>query len=173
MAEVPIAIALALGLTLLFGFLIKRLVWQARAEPVDPEWIRAFSLTRYRPMQRLLDESEFRFLRMQSGYRPEIEQQLRSERRRLYRRYLRSMSRDFDRLYGALKLVMLYSEQDRPDLAANLVRVRAGFHWAVLCAETRLALHWLGVAPADMRGLLDHLEAVRLQLGGLAAGQLA
>ena len=49
--------------------------------PVTQEWLAELSPDRYRPMSRLLDNRDIRFLREQQGFRPEMEKRLRTQRR--------------------------------------------------------------------------------------------
>jgi len=173
---VGVAIALAAILALGFGLLMRRLVDPAkrrRQQDMDPAWITNFSVARYRPLLRMLDERDYEFLRAQPGFEPALEKRLRTARRQLFRQYLRTMRRDFDRLYDFMKMVLLYSAQDRPDLAANLLKLRVGFHYAMFVAETRLALHTLGLGTVDVSELLGKLEFVHQQVSQLAAAQSA
>ena len=52
---------------------------------------------------------------------------LRSQRRRLFSRYLRTLDQDSRQVFMALRLILLYSSHDRPDLAAALIRREFGF----------------------------------------------
>ena len=90
-----------------------------RVRGVDPDWLGSFSVATYRPMERLLSEDDIRFLKSQPGYEPNMEKVLRSDRRKIFRTYLRSLGRDFNRLHLALRLV---------DQAETAVLCRAGGH---------------------------------------------
>src|SRR5258707_4988519 len=79
---------------------------------------------KYQPMARLLQEDDFRYLSAQPGYSPRLGRRLRSQRRRIFRGYLRSLRRDFATLSMALRTLVLHSAEDRSDLAASLVRQR-------------------------------------------------
>jgi hypothetical protein len=159
----------------LFGLTIRRLARPVAGPPNMAEWLENFSLDRYRPMQRLLSEMDYEFLATQAGYDRSIVKRLRSERRRIFRSYLGAISRDFERLHLIARTVVLYSAQDRPDLARDLVRLRFRFHAAIAQVYLRLALHGLGIGSVKVDSLLTVLDTVRSQLAAptLATGQAA
>lgn len=166
-----ILIATALGVTLLiavaFILLFRKLASRpGQAEP-NLDWWKNFSLEKYRPMERLFLEEDFAFLSSQPGFTPQLARRLRSERRKIFRRYLRSLSRDFNRLYATIKLLLLHSAQDRPDLALLLFKQRLLFHYALAAVHCRLVLQTLGLGTVDARGLVSALGAMRDQLQAL------
>ena len=147
--------------------LVRRLTAPGTISECDPEWLANFSTATYRPMQRLLNESDLKYLAAQSGITANTVKQLRRERRRIFRAYLRNLVRDFHRLHLAARMTLLYSSEDRPDLAQTLLRQRAVFTWAVLMVEFRLVLHAAGFGPVDVSSLLGALEDMRLNAGAL------
>jgi len=165
-------VAAAAGFTLLlavaFVLLFRKLASPARGARPSPDWWRTFSLEKYRPMERLFLQEDFEFLSSQPGFSPKLARRLRAERRRIFRRYLRSLSRDFDRLYAAIKLFMLDSAQDRPDLALVLFKQRLMFHYALAAVHCRLALQTLGLGTVDARGLVNVVAVMRDQLHALS-----
>jgi hypothetical protein len=132
-----------------------------------PDWAAEFKPSRYRPMQRLLRESEFAFLSEQPGYQAPIARRLRAERRRIFRQYLKMLQRDFDRFYALAKMMIVHSSEDRSEFAAALVRQRIAFTFAVMSVELRLALHMSGVG-IDIAALTGSLESLRLQVQQLS-----
>jgi hypothetical protein len=136
---------------------------------VDAQWLANYSPTRYRPMERLLASEEFEFLRASEGWTPAVEQAFRDGRRRLYRRYLGLIARDFDRLHTAARVLALHSPVDRPDLGLVLMREQVSFRKAMLTARFRLALHGLGMNPGDVRGLVRSVESMNSHVRALAA----
>ncbi len=141
----------------------------ARPETVDfAAWLAEAPACRYRPMQRLLDDRDCQFLASYPRLDPAVAARLRAERRRVFRAYMTSLRRDFARLYGATKLALLYSPEDRPDLAAELLRQRFLFTCSLLAVEWRLLLHAVGVTTVDVRGLVSTLEDMRIRLLALA-----
>ena len=145
-----------------------KMMTAGRVQAVDSEWLGGFSVARYRPMARLLSEDDLRFLASQRGFEPGLGRKLRADRRRIFRMYLRNLSRDFQRLHLAAKLMVLYSPQDRPELAGLLMRQRLVFARAMLAVNARLLLHATGIGVMDVRGLLEALEGMRLRVQDLA-----
>jgi hypothetical protein len=158
------AAVLAVLAAVAFFLLFRRLLSRGRDTLNDLEWSRDFSVARYRPMERLFLEDDYRFLAAQPGFHPGIRRKLQSERRRIFRRYLRCLSRDFDRLTVAAKLLVVHSHQDRPDLASILLKQRAVFTYAMAVVQCRLALQPLGIGTVDVRPLVNALEGMRDQL---------
>jgi hypothetical protein len=167
------AFALVMATAAVFGLLFKRMLFRDRTPDFNPEWLGGFSVTKYRPMERLLSEEDFEFLVSQEGYEPEIGKRLRSERRRIFRGYLRSIRRDFQRLETAARLFMVDSTVDQPELAKALLKQRLYFNYAVLSVEVSLALHWLGIGTVDIRHLVGSLDVMRGRLGEMALARQA
>jgi hypothetical protein len=132
--------------------------------PVTAEWIDELSIERYRPMARLLDGGDMEFLRSQPGFTPEILNKLRSQRCQIFRGYLRCLQSDFGRVCSAIKLVMLQSRHDRPDLAAALVRHQLMFATGMIMVYCRLALFQWGLCGVDVAGLVKSFDWMRLEL---------
>jgi hypothetical protein len=119
-------------------------------------------------MQRLLSDTDLKYLAAQPGITAKTVNQLRRERRRIFKAYLRNLVRDFHRLHLAARMTLLYASEDRPDLAKALLRQRATFTWAVLMVEFRLILHAAGLGPVDVTGLIGSLEDMRMNIGALS-----
>src|ERR1700688_1883270 len=64
---------------------------------------------KYRPMERLLGEADFRFLASQPGFSPKLGRRLRTERRQIFRGYLRNLRRDFGAVTAACHLLLVHS----------------------------------------------------------------
>src|SRR5271157_1155753 len=112
---IPIALALAAVVVL-----ARKLASTDARLPLTAEWIDELSIERYRPMMHLLDGGDVEFLRSQPGFTPGMAAKLRIERCQVFRGYLRCLHTDFQRVCAALKLLMLHSRYDRPDLASVL-----------------------------------------------------
>jgi hypothetical protein len=132
--------------------------------PLTAEWIDELSVERYRPMIRLLDGEDLEFLRSQPGFTPKMEAKLRTQRCQIFRGYLRCLNADFGRVCAALKILMLQSRNDRPDLAAALMRYQATFVLAMCMVQCRLVLYRWGVCAVDVTGLVDVFDKMRLEL---------
>jgi hypothetical protein len=167
MAILVISLLLLAALGVAGLLLIRKLAGPSTVAECDPNWFQEFDLAKYKPMARLLTEGDYKFVADQPGFTPKTLRKLRAERRRIFRSYLRSLVRDFQRLHMAARMLLIYSPVDRPDLAAALLRQRITFSLAVLAVEFRLGLHALGVGTVDVRALLGALETMRANIGAL------
>jgi hypothetical protein len=132
--------------------------------PVTTDWLDDLSTERYGPMLRLLDEQDLRFLTEQPGFTPRMAAEFRAQRCRIFRGYLRSMQVDFGRICTALKLVMMQSPQDRPDLASALVRGQITFAWGSAAVQCHLWLYSWGLGQVEVAGLVKVFDGMRLEL---------
>lgn len=121
-------------------------------------------MERYRPMLRLLEQGDLAFLRSQPGFEPAMARRLRRQRSYIFKNYLRNLAADFQRTCTALKLVMLHSRNDRPDLAGVLMRAQTAFAWGLIEVQFRLALYRLGLASVDVTGLVKLFNGMQLEL---------
>ncbi len=153
---------LAVGAALVFLF--RKLMAAPKTLPVSVDWISDLSATRYRPMERLLNEEDYRFLASQPGCDRRTLRKVRTERRRLFRGYLVCLSRDFGRVVAALRLLITYSAQDRPDLAKIVYKQQALFALGMLAVQWRLALHACGLGTVDVSALIRGMECMRIEL---------
>lgn len=173
MAIVAISLGFAAALLVALGVIVYRGMARGSDLPVDTGWIEELSAERYRPMMRLLDGSDIVFLRSQPGFTPQLETALRNERCQLFRGYLRLLEADFRRVSMVLKLVMLQSRYDRPDLASTLLRQQAMFALGVTLVKIRLAFFQLGLGAVDVSVLVKTFDAMRLELRSLTPAMAA
>ena len=110
-----------------------------------------------RPLERLLDPTEFQFLR-DRGLSKERIKQLRFQRQKLFRLYLRRLTHDFNGVHAVLKMAMVNSASDRPDLAQELATQRIAFHRALIGVEFRLVLYAAGFDTAPSMDLIRPME---------------
>lgn len=158
---VPIAATLVVVVALALFVLFRKLGVRDAGSSSDPNWWRCFSVERYRPLARLFSPDDYAFLAAQPGFRPEIACRLRAARRRIFRLYLRSIRRDFDRLHATARQFLLHARQDRPDLAMVLFKQRMMFSYAMAAIHGRLVLQTLGLGTVDVRRLVGVVEAMR------------
>ena len=170
-----IAVGVVVGLctAVAFVLLFRAVLRRDRYDGLTPEWLSNFSVARYKPMERLLSEDDFRFLAAQKGFEPKIARKLRAERRKIFREYLRCLRRDFGRLEAAVRLFMVHATEDRPELAKALLRQRMAFTYGILAAECRLVMHTFGIGTVDIRKLVGSLDVMRAQVGQLAEARQA
>jgi hypothetical protein len=89
---------------------------------------------------------------------------LRSQRTLIFRGYLRSLETDFGRVCSAIKLVMLQSQLDRPELAKGLIRRQATFACAMLSVRAHLFFYRLGICGVEVAQLVKIFDGMRLEL---------
>jgi hypothetical protein len=174
--EIPFALVLGTGLAavaLLIGLavIVNRLSAPA-ATAFDADLVSSFSVAAYRPMERLLAEEDFEFLASLPGFRACMGRALRRERRRIFRVYLRDLSKDFRMLHGQARSLLRDLEQDRPDLVVALVKQSLRFEYGLFLAHASLAFHWAGVEPAPAKQLVRSAEWMHEQLQALMASPM-
>jgi hypothetical protein len=167
--HLPIILPLAVALALL-GACFASLFWAlssgSDARQCTVEWLDGFSLESYAPMERLLGNDDAAFLASQPGYRPEIARRLMAERRKIFGAYLGHLVRDFNRLVGIGKLMVVYSTADRQEFARRLWRQQVRFYAGVCSVRLQLAVYplgWsgLGRSSEDARRLVAAVTAMR------------
>jgi hypothetical protein len=129
----------------------------------EADWLRSFSVAKYRPMLRMLSEEDYRWLASQGLDKDSI-RRLRAERRKIFSTYLTNLIRDFHRLHLAARMLLLASQEDQPELAARLVTVKVEFTRAILRVRFSLLLHDLGISQVDVTGLVGGIEAMHRDL---------
>jgi hypothetical protein len=155
---------LILSLSLGVLFLVSRLGADHQILPVTTEWLNDLSTDRYRPMLRLLQETDFRFLCSQQGCTPQMARRLRRQRVHAFRGYLDMLQADFDRVAAALRLILAHSSYDRPELASLLFQRRMMFAVTLLGVQFRIVLFRLGLSGVDVSSLIHLFEGMRLDL---------
>lgn len=167
--QIALGILALLGAGLVFGLglVLRKVAFSSGDLPVTAEWIDELSIERYRPMLRLLDGKDLEFLRAQPGFTPAMEKQLRRQRCQIFRGYLRSLSLDFRRVCAALKLLMLYSKNDRPDLAGALLHHQFVFGLSFLQVQFSLQLYSWGLCDVSVGELMTVFDTTRLELRSL------
>jgi hypothetical protein len=173
--DLVILVTFSIGFALIAALwvVVRRIGSAGRTLPVTAEWIDELSMERYRPMLRLLGEEDLRFLRAQPGFTPRMAARLRAQRCQIFRGYLRSLSTDFGRVCGAIKLLMLQSRRDRPDLAVVLVRSQMIFAMSMLLVYCRLALYRCGICGVDVSSLVQTFDLMRVELRQLVPASVS
>jgi hypothetical protein len=141
--------------------------------PLTTDWIEEVSFARYRPMVRLLDDEDLIFLRAQRGYTPKMEARVRAQRCTTFLAYVRDLDDDFKRVCMALKILILQSPQDRPDLASAVVRNQVVFAYGKLAVRIRVFLYRWSLTSVDVSCLVRPFEQMRLELRRLAPAPTA
>lgn len=164
-----LSVALAVALFLI----VRKIAFRSGSLPVTAEWIDELSIERYRPMMRLLDGGDVAFLRTQPGFTPQMATKLRRQRCQIFQGYLRCLNSDFSRVCSAIKLVMLQSRHDRPDLATALIRQQAMFAFGMLTVQFRLFLYRYGLCGVNVAGLVKIFDSMSIELRSLIPSAVA
>jgi hypothetical protein len=135
--------------------------------PATAEWIGELSVERYRPMLRLLDDSDLAFLCRQPGFDRRMARRLRRQRCQIFRAYLDSLGDDFGKMCSALRVLMVNSAVDRPDLASALTRKHSEFRLCMLRARWRLLLYRWGNGCVDIGSLMNLFDNMCGELQGM------
>jgi len=112
---------------------------------------------RYRPMLRLLSQDDLALV----GKNSVLAAKLRRERIAIFRDYLRCITKDYGRLLGSIRELMVASTEDRPELAGALYKYQFSFAVAVCRIELSLQLYRMGVGTVDCSGLVLALDQLR------------
>jgi hypothetical protein len=129
-------------------------------EPFSPEC--------YRPMGRLLDEADGKFISSHSGCTRQIKKTFRKQRISIFRAYLRLLSGDFHRVCKAIKLHMVVCKTDRSDLAAVVMKEQFRFAASMICVELTLIVFATGWSGVDVSRLMRSVDAMRERMQSLA-----
>jgi hypothetical protein len=166
MIYIPVVLVAVVLVTALV-LLMRRAAFDGSSLPLSAEWIDELSLERYRPMIRLLDGKDIDFLRSQPGFTPKMARKLRQQRCQIFRGYLRSLSADFRRVCAAIKILMMQSRQDRPDLAGILFHQQMMFALGMISVQSRLVLYRLGICGVEVSSLVRIFDSMRIELRSL------
>lgn len=166
--SITVGVAVGLFTAVTFLLLFRKLVSTERLASIDAEWLNRYSVEKYRPMERLLSEEDYRFLKAHRSCDQRIIRKLRTERWGIFRAYLKCMRRDFSRLEAAARLYMVNSPEDRPDLAKALLKRRMTFTCRLAMVECGLVLHHFGLGTVDVRDLVGSMDSMHRHLGSLA-----
>lgn len=121
-----------------------------------------FNPSRYAPMGRLLDPSEVAFLAAQPGTTAQELREFRTSRRRIFRMYLRDLTRDFMALHAEARELVAASPDRNPELVEMLLRQQVQFWMSVAGLEASLALDAVGLGSVDPRRLLETVESLHI-----------
>jgi len=112
------------------------------------------------PLESRLTPDDFNFLLDHPTVGRNFLRQLRRERRKVLRLYIRRLRIDFNQVCAELKMLMVQSRQDRPDLARVLLRKRLYFTAGVLQAELGMFCEAAGLTTVDFDQVVDAPESI-------------
>jgi len=152
------------SLTGLIWVLTRMIVRRRSAVTLDRDETDGFSLERYQPMGRLMAEEDLAFLKSQPGYRAEMGERWKRERRKIFRLYLTELKADFGRLHAQARELVAGSGADSAALLEVLMKQQVTFLMATTALEFRLALQWIGIGKVSITPLIQLVEAMRMDL---------
>jgi hypothetical protein len=117
-----------------------------RNRPTDSAFLENFALHGYRPMLRLAEQTDRRFLKASVG--EPLAATYRKIQRQLMREYLREAAKDFSRLYSIANAHSAEAISDPGDLSMAVLEQQMTFILLIWSIETRLLLD--GILPFDM-----------------------
>ena len=142
----------------------RRLATLRRRAALPRDWTSDLSVDRYRPMFRLLDAADTRFLLSQPGGTPDLVNRLRRQRCQVFRGYLRSLERDFQSASDALMMLMIHAQSDRRDILRALAGSRIKFTIGMVRVRCRLALYRWNMGSEPIANLVGLFEGLQLEL---------
>lgn len=117
---IPAAVFLLLAIA--FAWLFAKLISRDRTIGFPDDSDEIFSPTRYRVMELLLNDADRDYLCSQPGWNDRKERRYRKARIKIFRGYVHQLSDDFNKICKAIKILIVASEVDRPDLAGLLMK---------------------------------------------------
>jgi hypothetical protein len=144
--------------TALIAIVVWRRPWRRRDDDliVVESWLESFSPDGYLPMLRLTSPSDARFLSIQRG--PKAAARYRHAQRQLLREYLRSLSRDFNRLHNLATGSALRARSDRQNSSLALVEEKMEFIFSMWSVETRILLDEIAPCSINLKPLLAEVD---------------
>jgi hypothetical protein len=157
----------------LFVPVLLRLLRKCPAEEITADWLESFSVASYYPMERLLNDEDFKFLSRQAGFDLSLYRKLRRDRLHIFKQYLNRSIVDFNRMHAAIRTIIALSKRDCSDVVSRLIWLRLSFSCAVLKAEISYRLCLIGFHSLAVRSLIGRLEEMNSQLQFVALGHAA
>jgi hypothetical protein len=147
-----VAVVLAIELTHLFGR-------APRIADLPQLAVELSGPDRYRPVERLFDSADARFLRTRAGNAPELGKRLQRSRQRVMRSYLRVFRRDFHEAWSVGRILAPFSED--PNFGVTLVTQLLTFYRLYGSIEMRMLLHAYQPGSVEVGELLGALRQAR------------
>ncbi len=164
LATVLILLAPALVLIAVYFLVRQQIAVLRRRHTVPMDWTPELCVDRYRPMFRLLEEDDIRFLSTQPGATPALVKRLRRQRYQVFQGYLSALQGDFRLACEALMLLAMQSPTDRVDIIRPLLISQIKFSIGILRVRCGLLLYRWNVGQKPVANLVDLFEALQLEL---------
>jgi hypothetical protein len=118
-----------------------------------------------------LESKDIAFLVKRPALARTVIGELRCERRRLLRKYLRSLRYDFNLTCAEIKAAIVASSEDRPDLVEALFKQQVRFRLELMRAECSMIMEAIGLVAVDFDAIIDALGVIRLNVTRLVAAR--
>jgi hypothetical protein len=117
---------------------------------------------KYRPVERLFDSADVRFLRTRTGNATDLEKRLQRSRRRVMRSYLRVFRQDFGQAWNVGRFLAPFSED--PNFGVTLVTQLVTFYRLYAWVEMRMLLqvYQPGVEVSELLNALRQARHIAL-----------
>jgi hypothetical protein len=142
---------------------------RSRRSQLDSDWLLTFSSDRYAILGRILAAEDYEWILSKAGGQPMCDA-LRAHRRRAFRKYLKELSSDFNRLQRLGRMMATYSNRDEAELTRFLLLQWIQFHYRL--ALVRWHLEWSARRSGniDVQKLLTLVERTHSHVFWIAVG---
>jgi hypothetical protein len=157
---------------LIFGFVICLLIAAATFRILakfDREDPPATGLDNEEPLR----PADYDFLAEHPRFNRAVVRELRRERRKVLRQYLRCLRDDFRMVSAQVRLAIVQSAGDRPDLSSALARQQFRFMAGLARAECSMWLEAAGLGAVDFDDVIERLSSIRMEALGLLHPDIA
>lgn len=158
------SLLVSMMLVVVFWVVLIRLRRQARNQTVGSEWP-----GRKRSQLEDIESTDISFLVKHPALARTVIRELRCERRRVLREYLRSLQYDFNLTCAEIKGAIVASSEDRPDLVEALFKQQVRFKLGLMRAECSMIMEAIGLVAVDFDAIIDALSGIRLTVTRLVA----
>lgn len=126
------------------------------------DWLDEFSIERYRPMLRLVDDAQdAHWASLQASLTANQAEQYRRQRCRILDGYLQEMTHDFERMTKAVERL---TGPGSPQAAAGLGRCQRAFFRELRAAHWQVARYARGEGSIDLESLLAAFDTMQREL---------
>ncbi len=146
---------------------VRRPSTQTSISPDGNQWLMSFSVEKYRPMLRLLDPQDQKWLKKQPGFDCRCARRLAKRRAHIFAQYLAEAASDGRRLHATAWQLAVPADRDVRELSAFVSLQPWKLDLFLLRARLGLALYPLGAV--DPKPVFTALESMSRSARMLAA----
>lgn len=137
----------------------------------DADFLDQFSLQAYRPIVRLADRMDRKFLIQEHG--EALAACYRRIQRQLLRDYLRQIGKDYNRLFAIANARAARAKDDHGELSTALFEQQMNFIFLMWSIEARLFFEPLMPGPINLRPLIEYVQVMAAQTRELGRPQFS